>query len=218
MYGFVQEQEQADPINALAPMLLARQGGNPFSGMAGVNALSAAPIASGNPLAMFAGPQAAAQGATQQAVAQQGIPANVANAGDWLVYTNQKATRNDALSPELVQAMSFLPEMGITMEVFSGGQENNTTHGTGTKRHNHGRAGDVLFYKDGRMLNWANSADIPIYQEIARRAKANGVTGFGAGPGYMRQGSMHIGYGTPAVWGDEGKGVNAPQWLRDAFY
>ncbi|MEL7012658.1 MAG: hypothetical protein AAFO72_05200, partial [Pseudomonadota bacterium] len=102
-------------------------------------------------------------------------------------------------------------------EVFSGGQENNTTHGTGSTRHNDGNAADVVFYKDGRMLDWRNPQDIPVYQEIVRRAKANGLTGFGAGPGYMRPGSMHLGYGAPAVWGDNGRGVNAPNWLVEAY-
>ena len=42
---------------------------------------------------------------------------------DWLKYSNQGATRNDPLDAKLVDAMSFLPQMGITMDVISGGQE-----------------------------------------------------------------------------------------------
>ena len=41
---------------------------------------------------------------------------------DWLRYANQGATRNLPLSPELVNVLSFLPEMGLTAEVISGGQ------------------------------------------------------------------------------------------------
>ncbi|MEX0282110.1 MAG: hypothetical protein AB3N13_13085 [Arenibacterium sp.] len=137
--------------------------------------------------------------------------------GDWLTYSNQNATRNDPLSPELVSALDFLPEMGVTMEVFSGGQENNTTHGLGSTRHNHGNAADVFFAKDGRRLSWENASDIPVLQEIVRKGKAKGLTGFGAGPGYMQPGSMHIGFGDPAVWGAGGKGANAPAWLREAY-
>lgn len=137
--------------------------------------------------------------------------------GDWIRYKNQGAIRNDPLNNRLISALSFLPDMGIEMEVFSGGQENNTSHGTGSTRHNHGNAADVFFYKDGRQLSWSNASDVPIFQEIVRRARAAGVTGFGAGPGYMRDGSMHIGFGTAAVWGAGGSGDNAPAWLRDAF-
>jgi muramidase (phage lysozyme) len=141
----------------------------------------------------------------------------------WLTYHNtSSAVRNQPLSAELVSTLSFLPEMGITMQVWSGGQPGKgTTHNNegrlGSVRHDHGNAADVTFYKDGRMLNWANEADIPVFQEIVRRARANGVTGFGAGPGYMSEGSMHIGFGTPSVWGKDAKGVNAPDWLRSAF-
>lgn len=135
----------------------------------------------------------------------------------WLRYANQGATRNQPISGELQQAMSFLPELGVTMEVFSGGQDATGPNRVGSHRHDHGGSGDVFFYRNGRRLDWANPADVPVFQEIVRQARANGVTGFGAGPGYMRPGSMHIGFGAPAVWGAGGSGRNAPQWLRDAY-
>jgi hypothetical protein len=138
---------------------------------------------------------------------------------EWLRYSNQGATRNDPVSPELVNALSFLPDLGVTMEVFSGGQEAAGQGGsrTGSTRHDHGQAADVFFYKDGRRLDWANPADVPLFQEIVARGKAAGITGFGAGDGYMQPGSMHIGFGSPAVWGAGGKGSNAPDWLRTAY-
>lgn len=138
---------------------------------------------------------------------------------DWLTYANQNATRNLPLSPDLVRAMSFLPELGVRMEVFSGGQP--AAGGgarVGSVRHDHGNAADVFFYdQNGRRLDWSNPNDLPIFREIVRRARAAGVTGFGAGDGYMQQGSMHIGFGAPAVWGAGGRGTNAPDWLREAF-
>ena len=141
---------------------------------------------------------------------------------DWIRYANSGAIRNLPLSPKMVSALEFLPELGVTMEVFSGGQpaKGHPFLGkrVGSTRHDNGNAADVFFSKGGRRLDWNNSADIPIYQEIVRRAKAAGLTGFGAGPGYMRPGSMHIGYGTPTVWGDGGSSANAPAWLRDAYY
>lgn len=136
---------------------------------------------------------------------------------DWLKYANQNATRDLPLSPDLTSALSFLPDMGVSMEVFSGGQPSEGPNRVGSHRHDRGGAADVFFYKDGRRLDWANPEDRPIFEQIVERAKANGVTGFGAGEGYMRPGSMHIGFGKPAVWGAGGRGANAPDWLRAAY-
>jgi hypothetical protein len=138
---------------------------------------------------------------------------------DWLNYANQGATRNQPIAPELAQALGFLPEMGITMDVFSGGQPAQGSGGArvGSVRHDDGGSADVFFNQNGRRLDWANPDDVPIYQDIVRRARANGVTGFGAGDGYMQPGSMHVGFGTPAVWGAGGRGANAPEWLRAAY-
>lgn len=136
---------------------------------------------------------------------------------DWLSYDNQGATRNDPLSPELVQSMSFLGDMGVTMRVTSGGQENNTDQGTGSTRHNHGNAADADFYIGDRKLDWNNPQDLPIFQQIVTQARANGVTGIGAGDDYMGAGRMHVGFGNPGVWGADGQGANAPDWLTAAY-
>jgi hypothetical protein len=137
--------------------------------------------------------------------------------GSWLQYANQSATRNQPLNEKLVSSLSFLPELGVSMKVFSGGQDATGPRRTGSHRHDHGNSGDVFFYKDGKQLDWRNESDIPTLQAIVSRSRANGVTGFGAGEGYMHPGSMHIGFGSPAVWGAGGSGRNAPGWLRTAF-
>lgn len=138
---------------------------------------------------------------------------------DWLKYSNSGATRNDPLDPKLVNAMSFLSDMGITMDVISGGQEAAGEGGarTGSTRHDHGMAADVDFYKDGRKLDWNNPNDMPILTQIVQRAKTNGVTGIGAGDDYMGAGRFHVGFGNPGVWGAGGKGANAPDWLTAAY-
>jgi hypothetical protein len=41
-----------------------------------------------------------------------------------------------------------------------------------------GNAADVMFYRNGQALNWANQADVPVYQDIVARARERGVTGF----------------------------------------
>lgn len=138
-------------------------------------------------------------------------------ATDWLRYANQGATRNQPIDSRLIEALGFLPEMGLSMEVFSGGQPARGLARVGSHRHDHGNAADVFFYKDGRRLDWANPEDQPVFGDIVRRARAAGVTGFGAGPGYMQPGSMHVGFGAPAVWGAGGKAANAPEWLRAAY-
>lgn len=138
----------------------------------------------------------------------------------WLRYANQGVTRNLPLSPQLQSAFGgILPQMGVSMEVFSGGQPAEGTGGArvGSVRHDHGNAADVFFYKDGRKLDWANPNDLPIFQDIVRQGKQAGITGFGAGQGYMQPGSMHVGFGTPGVWGAGGAGKNAPSWLTNAY-
>ncbi len=137
---------------------------------------------------------------------------------DYIQYANQGATRNQPLSPQLTQALGFLPDLGITARVFSGGQPSAGSNRIGSTRHDYGNAADVMFFQNGRQLDWRNPEDVPIYQEIVKRGRAAGLTGFGAGENYMTPGSMHIGFGTPAVWGEEGRGASAPQWLRDAYY
>lgn len=139
---------------------------------------------------------------------------------EWLRYTNQGATRSLPISPELASAMSFLPDLGLTMEVYSGGQPGIGEGGArvGSTRHDHGGAADVMFYDaTGRMLDWNNPNDVATFQEIVRRAKAAGVTGIGAGDDYMGAGRMHVGFGNPGVWGAGGKGANAPDWLVSAY-
>ncbi len=139
--------------------------------------------------------------------------------GSWLRYSNQGATRNDPLDPSLVNAMSFVGDMGITMDVISGGQESNKPgEGTGSTRHNHGMSADVDFYKDGRKLDWNNPQDLPTLQQIVSTAKSRGVTGIGAGDDYMGPGRFHVGFGAPAIWGAGGSSANAPDWLREAYY
>lgn len=137
---------------------------------------------------------------------------------DWLKYANKGAVRNQPLNSDLTKAMSFLNDMGVTMEVFSGGQPSKGLARVGSHRHDDGGSADAYFYKDGRKLDWSNESDLPLYQEIVSKARQNGITGIGAGQGYMGQGSMHVGFGPEAVWGKGGMGKNAPDWLKTAFY
>lgn len=136
----------------------------------------------------------------------------------WLKYSNHNATRSQPISPKLETALAQIaPSLGLQVEVFSGGQNAKGKNRTGSHRHDHGGAADVFIYKDGRKLDWANPDDRPVFEELVKRGKEVGLTGFGAGQGYMQPGSMHLGFGTPAVWGAGGSGENAAGWLKKAY-
>lgn len=138
---------------------------------------------------------------------------------EWLKYANQGAVRNDPLAPKLVSALDQVaPKLGVTVKVFSGGQEAKGLARVGSHRHDHGGAGDIFLEKDGRTLSWENPKDRPVFEEFVKLSKQAGLTGFGAGPGYMQPGSMHVGFGAPGVWGAGGKGANAADWLRKSYY
>ena len=114
---------------------------------------------------------------------------------NYIRYANQGATRNRELSDALLKRLGYLEDMGVTAEVFSGGQPGIDEGGArvGSVRHDHGEAGDMFFYKDGRKLDWANEADQPIFRDIVQQGKAAGITGWGAGDGYMQPLSLiHI--------------------------
>lgn len=137
---------------------------------------------------------------------------------EYVRYANQDATRSQPLNERLLSAMSFLPELGLTMEVHSGGQDAEGPNRVGSTRHDHGGAGDVDFITaDGRRLSASNPQDQAILSQVVARAKANGVTGFGQGSDYMGDTRIHLGFGAPGVWGADGKSANAPDWLKAAY-
>lgn len=140
---------------------------------------------------------------------------------DWIRYSNSGATRNKHLSPELIAAFEqFLPDLGLTMDVVSGGQDalGEGDRRTGSTRHDHGHAADVDFYKDGTKLDWNNEEHMPIIEALIGGARGAGITGIGAGDDYMGAGRFHMGFGAPSVWGAGGKGDNAPDWLKRYYY
>lgn len=136
-----------------------------------------------------------------------------------VVYRNQGAVRSLPLDPQLEATLLAAAEaLGIDqVVVVSGGQHSNRPgEGTGSTRHNEGNAADIELVSGGRTLNFANANDRAVFQRFASEAAQRGLTGFGAGADYMGTTRMHVGYGTPAVWGAGGSGANAPGWLRSA--
>lgn len=134
-----------------------------------------------------------------------------------LKYLNQ-GTRNQPLSAELERIYQQAAEAaGIdAIRVMSGGQPSSGPNRTGSHRHDDGGAGDIMFERGGRVLEFTNPEDLPYIQKWIANAKAQGLTGFGAGEGYMGNKTIHAGGGTEAIWGAGGSSKNTPEWLRNA--
>ena len=138
------------------------------------------------------------------------------NPNDYISYDLKGKTRNQKASKELTNSVTpVLAEMGITMKVHSGGQDPKGKT-VGGPRHNHGNSVDADFFIGDVQLDPNNPQHIPILTEMVQKMKANGVTGFGNGEGYMGGKRMHIGFGSPGVWGKDETSNTAAKWLKDA--
>ena len=133
-----------------------------------------------------------------------------------IIYANQGATRNKPLTPELEALLQRAAEAaGIdSIRVISGGQSGKRR--TGSHRHDHGNAGDIELLRGGRLLDMTNQSDLPILSSFVSQARGLGATGIGAGTDYMGSKRLHVGFGSPAIWGAGGRSANAPQWLKTA--
>lgn len=141
---------------------------------------------------------------------------NDLNPKDYISYDLKGKTRNQEASKELTNSVTpVLAEMGITMKVHSGGQDPKGKT-VGGPRHNHGNAVDADFFIGDTQLDPNNPEHVPILTEMVQKMKANGVTGFGNGEGYMGGKRMHIGFGSPGVWGKDETSNSAAKWLKDA--
>lgn len=144
---------------------------------------------------------------------------------DWLEYTytgdpeKDTTVRNLPLSNELLAAFNnYVPQMGLRLEVASGGQPSTGSRRTGSHRHDDGMAADVRLLYEDRVLSSINQRDREIMAQFITNSRRNGLKGIGHDDdAYMGPELIHVGYGTPAVWGDDGLGVNAPDWVRNAW-
>lgn len=137
----------------------------------------------------------------------------------------QAEIRNKPITPELAQLLLTAAERtGVaTVSVFSGGQPGTTGKSTGSTRHNGGRAADVkLLDVAGRPYTFTDEVAPQIVKDFVTECASLGAIGIGAGVHYMGNASLHIGGGVDAndtnklTWGEGGKSVNAPMWLREA--
>jgi hypothetical protein len=107
-----------------------------------------------------------------------------------------------------------------TVLVTSGGQVAKGMPGkrTGSTRHDLGNAADLQLLKEGKALDFTETADRKVVAAFVTAAAANGATGIGAGVEYMGPKTLHVGYGARSVWGAGGKAGNAPAWLKKAVF
>ena len=129
-----------------------------------------------------------------------------------------RATRHLPITQQLRDILSKAADAaGIDLvRVTSGGQPPTGPDRTGSHRHDNGNAADLELWKDGRALNFTRPDERPIVEAFATAAAATGATGIGAGIDYMGPKTLHVGFGSKAIWGAGGKSANAPEWLRKA--
>ena len=161
--------------------------------------------------------------------------------------------RNKDPQPQLVSILSAVAQStGFSFEIFSAGQMpkaewesypsgqreqkgkkyflNGKAVRTGSVRHDAGWAADVrVFTPSGQKIDWSLSAT-PEMVRVITALKNQGITGFGAGPGYMIEGreskypdtgNLHIDIANgrnptsgATRWGQGGRSKNAPWWLK----
>ncbi len=136
------------------------------------------------------------------------------------------ATRNQPITEELKRVINTAADAaGIdTVRIVSGGQpaRGEGTRRTGSPRHDHGRAADIKLVQRGDVLTFTDDDGGPTVEAFITAAAALGANGIGAGLAYMGNDTIHVGFGTSPsdhtelVWGEDGRSVNAPGWLRQA--
>ncbi len=191
---------------------------------------ASAPGLATNPDGTLASPdQVETPATTPEGVQEENHPAPAAIEDNAPVVKQiQSGIRSRPIQPALSTVLTTAAaatDPGVKVVVYSGGQGPRGTPGarrTGSTRHDNGNAGDVYLYRNGKLLDFRNPADLPYVEKFVTAAFAAGATGIGAGPGYMGAG-IHVGYGPNGVkggprmvWGAKGASSNAPGWLRAA--
>lgn len=129
-------------------------------------------------------------------------------------------TRDLPISHALRQLLLKAAEaVGIeTVRVTSGGQcaKGTCPKRTGSTRHDNGQAADLELFVNGRRQSFTDPKGLPYFQSFVAEAARLGATGLGAGLAYMGAQTVHVGFGSRAVWGAGGKAANAPEWLIEA--
>lgn len=93
---------------------------------------------------------------------------------------------------------------GLEIMLISGGQDQAGpgARRTGSERHDHGGAGDIVLVRDGQPVT--PQEDPELYRQFLGNAAAAGFTGIGHYPGFV-----HVGGGSSAFWGPTGSADTA---------
>lgn len=142
------------------------------------------------------------------------VPLNIA-------YHNRGAIRSQPISNKLQDVLrTAAVAAGVDeIRIVSGGQAGIGSGGprTGSTRHDHGNAADLDLVVNGRVLNFENASDRPIFEKFLTTAVGAGAQGVGAGVDYMGATRLHVGFGAAAAWGAGGSSARAPKWVRTAW-
>lgn len=84
----------------------------------------------------------------------------------------------------------------------------------GSTRHDDGNAADLRLEINGSSQSFTTSSGQKLFADFAEKTAALGCTGLGAGVPYMGRYTMHVGFGSKAVWANRGQ--TAPGWLVSA--
>lgn len=131
-------------------------------------------------------------------------------------------TRNKPIDPKLEKILAQVAsETGVTFVVNSGGQDAKGTPGarrTGSTRHDNGGAADVMARDaSGNYIDFSTPDGQKQWGSVVTRARSLGATGIGAGPDYMGNKTVHIGFGSPAAWSSTTSGKPVEPWLKTAY-
>lgn len=84
----------------------------------------------------------------------------------------------------------------------------------GSTRHDNGGAADLRLEVDGVEQSFTSTSGRRVFEDFAEKSAALGCTGLGAGVTYMGRRTMHVGFGSKAVWAKRDQ--QAPGWLVNA--
>ncbi len=134
-----------------------------------------------------------------------------------VIEATQGKTRDLPISLDLHAVLLEAAEAaGVdTVRVTSGGQcrKGTCSKRTGSERHDEGQAADLQLLVDGNILAFTDQQQVEVFKRFVTESARAGATGIGGGIGYMGEETIHVGFGSRAVWGAGGRTANAPPWL-----
>jgi TP901 family phage tail tape measure protein len=91
----------------------------------------------------------------------------------------------------------------------------------GTRHDKNVGSADIKLMKDGNLIDFTTPEGEKIAEKFVAELFSRGITGVGAGAtpkNYMGPNTMHVGYGSPAVWGGTpDRPGPVPDWLKKVF-